>query len=250
MEGAAGSLFDVDNLPYGVFSRGGEEPRVGVRIGDLVLDVAPVAAAEMLDLHHVFQEPIAQPADGRGPAVRRSLRTWLTGLLTDGTERDLVEPHLVPVGDVTLHLPVAVADYVDFYASLEHATNVGRIFRPDAEPLLPNWRHLPVGYHGRAGTVVASGTDVVRPQGQRKPPTEESPTYGPSRRLDIEAELGFVVGTPSTARRRGSPSATSPTTSSAWSGSTTGRRATSRRGSTSRSGRSSASRSPPRSPTG
>ena len=198
VEGAAGSLFDVDNLPYGVFSLAGEEPRVGVRIGDLVLDVAPVAAAEMLDLHHVFQEPVLNPLMAEGPAVRRSLRTWLTGLLTDGTERDLVEPHLVPVGDVTLHLPVAVADYVDFYASLEHATNVGRIFRPDAEPLLPNWRHLPVGYHGRAGTVVASGTDVVRPQGQRKSPTEESPSYGPSRRLDIEAELGFVVGTPST----------------------------------------------------
>ena len=198
VEGAAGSLFDVDNLPYGVFSRGGEEPRVGVRIGDLVLDVAPVAAAEMLDLHHVFQEPTLNPLMAEGPAVRRSLRTWLTGLLTDGTERDLVEPHLVPVGDVTLHLPVAVADYVDFYASLEHATNVGRIFRPDAEALLPNWRHLPVGYHGRAGTVVPSGTDVVRPQGQRKAPTEEAPSYGPSRRLDIEAELGFVVGTPST----------------------------------------------------
>ena len=198
VEGAAGSLFDVDNLPYGVFSRGdGEEPRVGVRVGDLVLDVAPVAAAEMLDLHHVFQEPTLNPLMAEGAAVRRSLRTWLTGLLTDGTERDLVEPHLVPVGDVTLHLPVAVADYVDFYASLEHATNVGRIFRPDAEALLPNWRHLPVGYHGRAGTVVASGTDVVRPQGQRKAPTEESPSYGPSRRLDIEAELGFVVGSPS-----------------------------------------------------
>jgi fumarylacetoacetase len=198
VDGAAGSLFDVDNLPYGVFSRGGEEPRVGVRIGDLVLDVAPVAAAEMLDLHHVFQEPTLNPLMAEGPAVRRSLRTWLTGLLTDGTERDLVEPHLVQVRDVALHLPVAVADYVDFYASLEHATNVGRIFRPDAEALLPNWRHLPVGYHGRAGTVVPSGTDVVRPQGQRKAPTEESPTYGPSRRLDIEAELGFVVGTPST----------------------------------------------------
>ena len=251
VEGAAGSLFDVDNLPYGVFSRGdGEEPRVGVRIGDLVLDVAPVAAAEMLDLHHVFQEPTLNPLMAEGAAVRRSLRTWLTGLLTDGTERDLVEPHLVPVGDVTLHLPVAVADYVDFYASLEHATNVGRIFRPDAEALLPNWRHLPVGYHGRAGTVVASGTDVVRPQGQRKAPTEESPSYGPSRRLDIEAELGFVVGSPSTLGDAGRRRPTSPTTSSASSGSTTGRRATSRRGSTSRSARSSASRSPPRSPTG
>jgi fumarylacetoacetase len=197
VEGAAGSLFDVDNLPYGVFSLPGEEPRVGVRIGDQVLDVAPVAAAEMLDVHHVFQERSLNPLMAEGRAVWGSLRTWLTGLLTDGTERDLVEPHLVPLGDVTLHLPVEVADYVDFYASLEHATNVGRIFRPDAEPLLPNWRHLPVGYHGRAGTVVPSGTDVVRPSGQRKAPTEDVPTYGPSQRLDIEAELGFVVGSPS-----------------------------------------------------
>jgi fumarylacetoacetase len=195
VEGAAGSLFDVDNLPYGVFSLPGEEPRVGVRIGDLVLDVAPVAAAEMLDVHHVFQESSLNPLMAEGRQVRESLRTWLTGLLTDGTERDLVEPHLLPLAEVQLHLPVQVADYVDFYASLEHATNVGKMFRPDAEPLLPNWRHLPVGYHGRAGTVVPSGTDIVRPQGQRKAPDEDAPTFGPSRRLDIEAELGFVVGT-------------------------------------------------------
>ncbi len=195
VEGAAGSLFDVDNLPYGVFSLAGEEPRVGVRIGDRVLDLSPVAAAEMLDAHHVFQEPSLNALMAEGRLVRESVRRWIIGLLTDETERDLVEPHLVPLADVTLHLPVQVADYVDFYASEHHASNVGRIFRPDQEPLLPNWKHLPVGYHGRAGTVVASGTPVVRPQGQRKAPTEAAPSFGPSRRLDIEAELGFVVGT-------------------------------------------------------
>ena len=99
-----------------------------------------------------------------------------------------------PLADARLSLPFGVGDYVDFYASLDHASNVGRIFRPDQEPLLPNWRHLPVGYHGRGGTVVVSGTPVVRPCGQRKAPSEDSPTYGPSRRLDIEAELGFVIG--------------------------------------------------------
>ena len=198
VDGAAGSLFDVDNLPYGVFSLPGEEPRVGVRIGDLVLDLAPVAAAEMLDVHHVFEESTLNPLMAEGPQVAASIRQWITGLLTDETERGLVEPHLIPLDEVELHLPVEVADYVDFYCSLEHATNVGRIFRPDAEALLPNWRHLPVGYHGRAGTVVASGTEVVRPSGQRKPPDAEAPTYGPSTRLDIEAELGFVTGTPST----------------------------------------------------
>jgi fumarylacetoacetase len=197
VDGAAGSLFDVDNLPYGVFSRTGEEPRVGVRIGDHVLDLAPVAAAEMLDVHHVFQEPTLNPLMAEGPQVAASIRRWISGLLADETERGLVEPHLLPLDEVDLHLPIEVADYVDFYCSLEHATNVGRIFRPDAEALLPNWRHLPVGYHGRAGTVVASGTEVVRPSGQRKPPDADAPTYGPSARLDIEAELGFVVGTPS-----------------------------------------------------
>ena len=99
--------------------------------------------------------------------------------------------------EVTPRLPFTVADYVDFYSSLEHATNLGRMFRPDSEPLLPNWRHLPVGYHGRAGTVVVSGTPVRRPQGQAKPPDADVPAYGPSRRLDIELELGFVVGMPS-----------------------------------------------------
>ncbi len=197
VDGAAGSLFDVDNLPYGVFSLPDEEARVGVRIGDHVLDLAPVAAAEMLDVHHVFEEPTLNPLMAEGPQVAASLRQWITGLLTDETERALVEPHLLPLEEVELHLPFEVADYVDFYCSLEHATNVGHIFRPDAEALLPNWRHLPVGYHGRAGTVVASGTDVVRPSGQRKPPDADAPTYGPSGRLDIEAELGFVVGSPS-----------------------------------------------------
>jgi fumarylacetoacetase len=195
VEGAAGSLFDIDNLPYGVFSHGEEEPRVGVRIGDLVLDLAPVAAAEMLDVHHVFEERSLNALMAEGRQVRESVRTWVTGLLTDETERDLVEPHLVPIAETTLHLPVEVADYVDFYASEHHATNVGRIFRPDGEALLPNWKHLPVGYHGRAGTVVGSGTPVVRPCGQRR--GEHNPSFGPSTRLDIEAELGFVVGTPS-----------------------------------------------------
>jgi fumarylacetoacetase len=122
-----------------------------------------------------------------------SIRTWLVGLLTDETERDLVEPHLVPLDEVELRMPFAVGDYVDFYASLDHASNVGRIFRPDGEALLPNWRHLPVGYHGRGGTVVPSGTPVIRPSGQRK--GEDGPVFGPSTRLDIEAELGFVIGT-------------------------------------------------------
>ena len=107
--------------------------------------------------------------------------------------KQLVDAPLIPAADVTMHLPFEVADFVDFYASEQHATNLGRMFRPDAEPLLPNWKHLPVGYHGRAGTVVVSGTDIRRPSGLRGP----VPAYGPSLKLDVEVELGFVVGTPS-----------------------------------------------------
>jgi fumarylacetoacetase len=194
VEGAAGSPYDLDNLPYGVFSHGDEPARVGVRIGDHVVDLAPVAAAEMLEVAHLLEAASLNPLLEQGRATWSSLRRWVTSLLSDPAERDLVEPHLVPVDEVTLHLPFEVADYVDFYCSLEHASNVGRIFRPDDEPLKPNWRHLPVGYHGRAGTVVVSGTEVRRPRGQRLDPGATTPSYGASRRLDIETELGFVVG--------------------------------------------------------
>ncbi|WP_338036338.1 fumarylacetoacetase [Nocardioides oleivorans] len=197
VEGAAGSGFDVDHLPYGVFARSGERPRVAVRIGDQVLDLSVVAAADMVDTHALFDQPTLNPFMAAGPEVWASTRAWVTGLLTGEAERDLVEPALAHVDSVTMRLPFTVGDYVDFYASEHHASNVGRIFRPDQEPLLPNWKHLPVGYHGRSGTVVVSGTDIVRPSGQRKAPTDASPSYGPSGRLDIEAELGFVVGVPS-----------------------------------------------------
>jgi fumarylacetoacetase len=134
----------------------------------------------------------------RGRRAWTSVRSRLVELLTDERHRPTVEPHLVPLASVELRLPFDVADYVDFYASEHHASNVGRIFRPDGEPLTPNWKHLPIGYHGRAGTVVVSGTPIVRPSGQRRPPGQADPTFGPSQRLDIEAELGFVVGVGST----------------------------------------------------
>jgi fumarylacetoacetase len=197
VDGAAGSGYDVTHLPYGVFSRDDEDPRVGVRVGDFVLDLAPLAASEMLEGAHVFESGTLNAFMALGRPAWDSVRGWLVEMLTDENQRALAERFLVPLADVGLHLPFEVADYVDFYCSLHHATNVGRIFRPDAEALLPNWRHLPVGYHGRAGTVVASGTPVVRPCGQRKPKDAASPTYGPSTRLDIEAEVGFVVGRPS-----------------------------------------------------
>jgi fumarylacetoacetase len=197
VEGAAGSAYDVTNLPYGVFSRGDDDPRVGARIGDFVVDLAPLAASQMLDGGYVFEEASLHAFMSLGRRAWDTVRGWLAELLGDEGRRHVTEPFLVPLDEVRLHLPLEVADYVDFYCSLDHATNVGRIFRPDAEPLTPNWRHLPIGYHGRAGTVVPSGTPVTRPCGQRKPRGEDAPTFGPSSRLDIEAELGFVVGRPS-----------------------------------------------------
>ena len=193
----ADSPFPATNLPYGVFSHDDvEPPRVGVALGDHVLDLAPLSAAEGLDGGHVFESPSLNPFLAMGRPAWSAVRSWLVELLEHEGYRELVESHLVPRAEVTMHLPFEVADYVDFYSSQHHAENVGRIFRPDGDALTPNWKHLPIGYHGRSGTVVVSGTDVVRPSGQRKPPDADTPTYGPSVRLDIEAEVGFVVGVP------------------------------------------------------
>jgi fumarylacetoacetase len=182
------SLYGLDNLPYGVFSPAGGAPRVGVRFGDDVVDLSV-----LLD-DPVFAMPSLNAFMAQGRARWTQVREQIADLLAG----EIPDAAVHPVGDVQLHLPVEVADYVDFYASEHHASNLGRLFRPDSEPLMPNWKHLPVGYHGRAGTVVVSGTGVVRPCGQRKAPDEAAPTYGPSRRLDIEAELGFLVGVGST----------------------------------------------------
>ncbi|MCO5993206.1 fumarylacetoacetase [Actinoallomurus rhizosphaericola] len=190
-----GSGFGIQNLPYGVFSRRGEPPRVGVAIGDQVLDLAGLAAAGLLADRRWFAAETLNVFMSAGRPAWEATRDRLTALLTDSEHRDRVEPHLVPLSEVKLHLPFEVADYVDFYSSRDHATNVGRIFRPDAAALPPNWLHLPIGYHGRSGTVVPSGTPIVRPRGQRR--TEDGPVFGPSLKLDIEAEVGFVVGVPS-----------------------------------------------------
>ena len=172
--------FGLDHLPYGVFSTEGSTPRIGVRYADTVVDVASVRPQ--------LDGPSLNDFMALGPDVWEETHAEIAGLVETGTLPAF------PLDAVSLHLPFAVGDYVDFYASLDHASNVGRIFRPDQEPLLPNWKHLPVGYHGRAGSVVVSGTPIVRPCGQRKAPHDDAPTYGASRRLDIEAELGFVVG--------------------------------------------------------
>jgi len=187
--------FGLATLPYGVFST--DDPdlrRVGVRIGDLVLDAGVAAECVGMESGITWLQPSLNNFLALGPPAWHAARAWLAEALSNPALRDGIEPHLIPIAEVTLHLPIEVADYVDFYANEHHATNIGKIFRPDAEALTPNWKHLPIGYHGRSGTVVVSGTDMVRPMGQRKSPTDAAPSYGPSLKLDIEAELGFVVG--------------------------------------------------------
>ena len=188
-----GSDFPIQNLPYGVFRPSGDTPRVGVAIGEHVLDLAAAQAAGAID--ELPQGIFAAPALNRFMALGR--RAWRrnreqVSAVLAGDRPDGAGAWLHRQEDVAMERPVEIGDYVDFYSSLHHATNVGMMFRPDAEPLLPNWRHLPVAYHGRASSVVVSGAPVVRPSGQRSGP--DGPVFGPTVRLDIEMEVGFVTG--------------------------------------------------------
>jgi fumarylacetoacetase len=196
LELGADAPYGLGTLPYGVYSDADAAPRVGVRVGERVLDLAAVARAVGHEEASVFARPSLNTLMQLGPQRCREVRAWVRELFDDATYRDLVEKHLVDLDSVALHLPFEVADYVDFYASEIHASNVGKIFRPDSPDLPPSWKHLPIGYHGRAGTVVVSGTDVARPSGQRRPGPGGVPAFGPSTKLDIECEVGFVVSGP------------------------------------------------------
>lgn len=197
------SEFPIQNLPYGVFRRPGEAARVGVAIGNRILDLDIVAEAGLLDGYAelpwgVFAQESLNPFMALGHEVWRAVRRRVSSLLEfDNREIrgkwGLAERALVPMPDVELMLAFHPGDYVDFYSSIEHATNLGKMFRPDSDPLLPNWRWLPVGYHGRASSVVVSGSPVVRPRGQVKA-DEGPPRYEPTRALDFELEVGFVTG--------------------------------------------------------
>jgi fumarylacetoacetase len=198
---AAESDFPIQNLPFGVFTLEGGMPRIGVAIGDEVLDCYAAAAAGVFDEcceAELLQAPVLNPFLAAGRSVWTPLRERLSQLLRRDGDPALrnagAEHFLHKRASVTMRVPMEVGDYVDFYSSIEHATNLGRLFRPNAEPLLPNWRWLPVGYHGRSGTIVVDGTPIRRPRGQRKPPEAATPDFGPSRRLDIELEMGFVTG--------------------------------------------------------
>mgnify|MGYP003382155297 CR=1 FL=1 len=192
--------FPLNNLPCGVFSCGDEEPRCGVAIGDFVLDVAGLEEAGVLALSGgpLLDVPFWNEVMEAGPSVWAALRDRLTVVLAEvSAERAAVEPYLVPLAQVELHLPFLVSEYTDFYAGRHHATNVGTMFRGAENALPPNWLHIPIGYNGRASSVVVSGTPVRRPWGQVKGQDHAVPVFQPSRRFDIELELGAVVGVPS-----------------------------------------------------
>jgi fumarylacetoacetase len=193
-----GDPFGLQTLPFGSFTADHlSGKRVGVRIGNLVLDLTAAARAVGSRFVEMFEEGTLDRFLAAGPDTWSQMRAALTDWFTDPTYRDQIEPLLVPIARCELLLPFSVADFVDFYASEHHATNLGKLFRPGQPPLTENWKSLPVGYHGRSGTVVVSGTPIVRPCGQRRRTPDEGVTFGPSLKLDIEAELGFVVGTAS-----------------------------------------------------
>ncbi|MCP9482927.1 fumarylacetoacetase [Shimia sp. CNT1-13L.2] len=191
--------FPLNNLPYGVFSTAGTEERCGVAIGDMILDMAAAEEAGLVSISEipVFDAPYWNDLMDMGQDAWSELRARLTEILAEGSaDQATAEAFLVPMADATLHMPIAVSEYTDFYAGRQHAANMGAILR--GSPDLPaNWLHIPIGYNGRASSVVISGTDIHRPNGQRKAPDAEMPSFGPSMRLDIELEMGAIVGTAS-----------------------------------------------------
>lgn len=192
-ETAKGSDFPIENLPLGIFSVGERDRRPGIAIGDYVLDLTGIADLLDEDWLDDLSQPVLNGWLARGPEAQHALRERLQELLSDEKYRDEVEQQLVGQTEVRLHVPCLIGDYTDFYVGIHHATNVGKQFRPD-NPLLPNYKYVPIGYHGRASSVRASGEPVIRPSGQRKAPDADAPEYGPSRRLDYELELGIWIG--------------------------------------------------------
>lgn len=200
-----GSHFPLQNLPWGVFSlRADGRKRIGTRLGDWVVDVAGLQAHGLFDGPQlrgtaVFDQPTLNPFMALDAPSWNEARATLQTLLAADTPtlRDNAELRAQvfhPLADATMHLPADIGDYTDFYASEYHAANVGKMFRPDDAPLLPNWKQLPVGYHGRASSIVLSGTEVVRPCGQILPPGAASPIFAPTAELDFELEMGFFIG--------------------------------------------------------
>jgi fumarylacetoacetase len=193
VESAHGSDFPIQNLPLGVFSVGNRRRHACVAIGDFVLDLTELGDLLDEEWRDDLSQPVLNAWLARGRKAQSALRKRLQELLSDRRYRDDLEPQLVGQTEVRMHLPCVVGDYTDFYVGIHHATNIGKQFRPD-NPLLPNYKYVPIGYHGRASSVRVSGEPVIRPNGQRKAPDADAPEYGPSRRLDYELELGLWIG--------------------------------------------------------
>ncbi|WP_334064543.1 fumarylacetoacetase [Limimaricola cinnabarinus] len=190
--------FPLNNLPYGVFSTAGGAPRCGTAIGDHILDLHGLEQAGLLEFSNQLRTGRWNEIMAMGRDTWARLRREVTEMLQEGAEAQArVEPHLVPMAQARLHMPFAVSEFTDFYASRHHAQNVGTMFRGAENALPPNWLHIPIGYNGRASSVVVSGTPVRRPQGQLKGPDDAAPRFGPSQRFDIELEMGAIVGQPS-----------------------------------------------------
>lgn len=188
--------FPVQNLPLGLFSVGNEAPRGGIAVGDEILDlamVAPLLERQPRETALLGSQSTLNDLMGAGPTELRALRHGVFRLLTDPALSGAVGPALHPAADCKLHLPAHVGDYTDFYAGIHHAENVGKLFRSD-NPLLPNYKYLPIGYHGRSSSIRLSGAEVVRPKGQTRSPDTDLPTFGPSKRLDYELEMAIWVG--------------------------------------------------------
>ena len=194
----ADAPFPLNNLPYGVFSTADSDPRCGVAIGDMILDVAAAEEAGLIALTDapLFDVPFWNEVMEEGPKLWAALRTRLTELLAEGApDQAELSDMLVAQSDADMHLPFLVSEFTDFYASKNHATNVGTMFRGAENALPPNWLHIPIGYNGRASSVVVSGTDIRRPWGQLKGPNDDAPRWAPSARFDLELEMGAIVGT-------------------------------------------------------
>ncbi len=191
--------FPLNNLPYGVFSTGDNAPRCGVAIGDQILDVQAVEEAGLLPFDMpLFDVPFWNEVMEEGPETWATLRQHLTNLLADGAAQQAqLQSMLTPQANAQMHLPFLVAEYTDFYAGKNHAVNVGTMFRGAENALPPNWLHIPIGYNGRASSVVVSGSDVRRPWGQLKSPDTDAPVFAPCQRFDLELEMGAIVGQPS-----------------------------------------------------
>lgn len=192
------SDFSIYNIPFGIGSVNGNT-FVCTRIGDQVLNLDQLAATNffdgLVDDLSVFKQSSLNAFIGLGKPVTNKVRLKIQEALTDGQSPLKDNTKLfTPYQDVQMHVPVSIGDYTDFYSSIEHATNVGKMFRDPENALLPNWRHLPVGYHGRASSIVVSGTPVLRPHGQTKAPDADLPSFGPSKRVDFELEMGFIIG--------------------------------------------------------